>query len=277
MLTLCTQLYKDTNTENTAVKDIHKNRWIERVPHSKWCCNSVKKTQGPSKKSRHMYRKARAQTFYANSNLSESVKLLEFSLIYRIFNGRFQEHSLNHQNTHNSTQWTQTHTHIHTPTWNVCHTWTAMSVAVGEMAGEYGAQSSQTSFCFPDKIKCNLFIYRWSHQSEANKAGLLLNTRRNGVIKGALCRHMVQKNKNACLSPCRTVYVYHVFTFTDTCSRPPLIHTAQPESVLFKVGLTFRVRERRRWRNKREEVRSVERLSLGKKETRRCMGARSGM
>jgi len=219
-----------------------------------------------------MYRKARAQTLYANSNLSESVKLLEFSLIYRIFNGLFQEHSLNHQNTHNSTQWTHTHTNVKCVPHMNCYV-----SGGGWDGGRIWCTKLATSFCFPDKIKCNLSIYRWSHQSEANKAGLLLNTRRHGVIKGALCRHMVQKNKNACLSPCRTIYVYHVFTFTDTCSRTPLIHTAQPESVLFKVGLTFRVRERRRWRNKREEVRSVERLSLGKKETRRCMGARSGM
>lgn len=63
--------------------------------------------------------------------------------------------------------------------------------------------------------KTKLFVYPSSHQSDANKAGLLL---RNGAIQGAVCQHM------ACLHAELSIFIKTGMTFSLSCSTAPLIH-----------------------------------------------------
>lgn len=107
------------------------------------------------------------------------------------------------------------------------------------------------SFCLEQKqFLKKVLIYPCFHESDANKAGLRLNTLRNVAVKGSVMSAHG-------LSPCRTVYIYQnwrdVFSFMQYM--PPLIHKERLSLSAYYSRLDWHSeRERRRRRRRRRET-----------------------
>lgn len=107
------------------------------------------------------------------------------------------------------------------------------------------------SFCLEQKqFLKKVLIYPCFHESDANKAGLRLNTLRNVAVKGSVMSAHG-------LSPCRTVYIYQnwrdVFSFMQYM--PPLIHKERLSLSAYYSKLDWHSeRERRRRRRRRRET-----------------------
>lgn len=120
------------------------------------------------------------------------------------------------------------------------------------------------SFCLKQKqFLKKVLIYPWFHESDANKAGLRLNTLRNVAVKGSVMSAHG-------LSPCRTVYIYQnwrdVFSFMQYM--PPLIHKERLSLSAYYSRLDWHSeREKKKTKkkegdtggNKREKVKSMAR------------------
>lgn len=121
------------------------------------------------------------------------------------------------------------------------------------------------SFCLKQKqFFKKVLIYPCFHESDANKAGLRLNTLRNVAVKGSVMSAHG-------LSPCRTVYIYQnwrdVFSFMQYM--PPLIHKERLSLSAYYSRLDWHSeREKKKKKkkkegdtggNKREKVKSMAR------------------
>lgn len=105
------------------------------------------------------------------------------------------------------------------------------------------------SFCLKQKqFFKKVLIYPCFHESDANKAGLRLNTLRNVAVKGSVMSAHG-------LSPCRTVYIYQnwrdVFSFMQYM--PPLIHKERLSLSAYYSRLDWHSEREKKKKKKKEE------------------------